>query len=364
MTFSEKLIIIFTSSQWRIYQMTRRKKEISIHLVAERAGVSVATVSRVVNNRTDVSETLRRRIRTVISELNFSPNKGTERVSHIGVIVSTEFPALAEYTSQIINGMTGYAKTHHSVEMSIIMDCGEVDGQALIRLSRTRRCDALCLVMADRLLPALPMLERAGIPIMLINTPVQSGRMGYVNNDSNRGIREAMELLLQKGHRRIGFLPVGDDSSDNCRQRLSEYRDALLEIGGGKPEWVIPHIPTVHAQEAGYRQAVKLLTASPEITAILCGNDEMAMGCYRACYEFGRRIPDDVSIIGFDDLPFAGYLAPPLTTVRQPLSEMGRKALYYLDEYLQRNRSDLPGEILPTELIIRQSVGTVNQEKR
>ena len=337
--------------------MTRRKKEISIRLVAERAGVSMATVSRVVNNRTDVSETLRRRIRTVISELNFSPNKGTERVSHVGVIVSTEFPALAEYTAQIINGMTGYANDHHTVEMSIIMDCGEVDGQALIRLSRTRRCDALCLVMADRLLPALPLLKRAGIPIMLINTPVQSGMMGYVNNDSSCGIREAMELLLQKGHRRIGFLPVGDDSSDNCRRRLAEYRDVMLELGGGKPEWVVPHIPTVHAQEAGYRQAVKLLTASPEVTAILCGNDEMAMGCYRACYEFGRRIPQDVSVIGFDDLPFAGYLAPPLTTVRQPLSEMGMRALHYLDEFLQHNRPDLPGEVLPTKLMIRESVG-------
>ena len=123
--------------------MSRRTKTNNIRLVSERAGVSVATVSRVVNNRTDVSEELRKKIQTVIDELNFSPNKGAKRVFNIGVIISQEKPLMDEYLSELITGMSAFIGSE-SADLSIIMNCG-CRKRSLLKQIRERRCDGVCL---------------------------------------------------------------------------------------------------------------------------------------------------------------------------------------------------------------------------
>ncbi len=336
--------------------MTRRTKPNNIRLVSERAGVSMATVSRVVNNRTDVSEELRKKIQAVIDELDFTPNKGAKRVFNIGVLISQEKPLMDEFHAQLITGMSAFISTE-SADLSIIMNSGERK-RSLLKQVRERRCDAICIFARD--VPQIAELEKAQIPVVMLNYPYRAERIGFVNNESYGGERSAVEHLIALGHRRIAFLAMNLEGDENHLHRFKAYADALKQHGI-KPDdaLIIPHIPTVYGQEAGYLQALQLFRQAPDVTAIAASNDVMAQGVYRACWETGRRIPDDVSVIGFDDLPCSAYLNPPLTTVAQPLYEIGYKAANYLYRYLSGTLDELPGETLSTEFVLRNSTAAV-----
>ncbi len=338
--------------------MPRRTKTNNIRLVSERAGVSVATVSRVVNNRTDVSEELRKRILAVIDELNFSPNKGARRVYNIGVVISQEKPLMDEYLSEVITGMSAFAGTE-SADLSIIMNSGSRQ-RSFLKQIRERRCDGVCLFAGD--VPQIAELEKAQIPVMMLNYPYRSERIGFVNNESYMGESAAMEHLIGLGHRRIAFLAMNMAGDENHMHRFKAYTDALKRHGIEPDEkLVIAHIPTLHGQEAGYLQTLHLFRQAPDVTAIIASNDTMAEGVYKACWENGRRIPEDISIIGFDDLPGSAYRNPPLTTVAQPLYEIGYKAANYLYLHLSGTLPELPGETLETKLIIRNSTAQAGQ---
>ena len=139
----------------------------------------------------------------------------------------------------------------------------------------------------------------------------------------------------------------------------------ILVKAGIQPEkrFFVEHIPTQLAQEAGYLQALKLFEQAPDVTAIVAADDEMAMGAYKACWKTRRRIPDDISVVGFDDLPQSEFLTPGLTTARQPLFEVGTKAINYLVLHLQGNLNELPCETLDPELVVRDSTAPAKSPK-
>jgi len=335
--------------------MARRKKEINIKLVAQEAAVSVATVSRVVNNRTDVSEAVRQKVQSVIEKFNFSPTKSVERRVNIGVIVSIEHPVIDEYCAQLLDGIAKYSGGNN-VDVTVILNCQSVDHKPLLQTIRERRCDAVVLIVAESVLEEVKEIERAEIPTMLINSALRGEKMGYVNNDSYNGAFSAVSYLIQLGHRQIGFLCNAMENNDNHQQRLRGYRDALEKSGVPIAEpLIVPHQPTTHTPEAGYRQAGKLLDNNSGVTAIFCTNDEMAMGALKACWERKLRVPEDISVMGFDDIPYASYTHPALTTVRQPLSELGYRAVKYLDMYMKGVIGVLPTEVIGTELVVRES---------
>ena len=338
--------------------MPRTGKINNIHLVAERAGVSVASVSRVVNNRTDVSEKTRRRVQAVIDELNFSPNKGSDRLFHIGIILSPEQPVVSNYMSPLIAGMTDFASRSNLI-LSVMVNAFGARGRALIQLIRERRCDALCIPMDGERHAEIDVIDRSGIPAMLINTATtRRRRIGYINNHSYAAACKVTEHLLKLGHRKIAFSSQAVKNDENHTARIKGYLDTLRQYGvTPKKQWFVEHIPTMLAQEAGYLQAMRLFRQAPETTAVIAADDEIAMGTYKACWETGRRIPEDLSVTGFDDLPQSKYLTPPLTTARNPLFEIGSKAINYLQLYLQNTLEELPCETLEPELIVRQSSG-------
>ena len=335
--------------------MSRQSKANNIRLVAARAGVSIASVSRVVNNRTDVSEETRRRIQAVIDELNFTPDKSSERIFNIGIVLAQEQPVISNYISPLIAGMTDFA-SRNGLIISVMMNSIGNRGRSLLQLIRERRCDALCLPMSGERLAELDAIDRAGIPAMLINGPVRRRKIGYINNNAYLAACRIASHLLELGHVKIGFLAQCTDHDENHLHRVKGYVDTLRNHGV-KPEkkWFVEHIPTLLAQEAGYLQALRLFEQAPEVTAVIAADDEMAMGVYKACWETGRRIPEDISVTGFDDLPQSEFLTPPLTTVRQPLFEVGAKAINYLQLYLQNNLEELPCETIDPELVIRNS---------
>ncbi len=341
--------------------MARYTKANSIRLVSERAGVSVATVSRVVNNRTDVSEELRKKILSVIEELNFSPNKGVQRVFNIGVSISQESPLLDEYLSSVITGMATFA-AKNPIELSVLFNAG-AQKKKFLKQIRERRCDAVCLLSNTS--EQLAELEKAKIPTMVINFPYRAERIGFLNNDSYTGAREAVEHLIGLGHKKIAFLELDIDDRENHVHRLKGYLDALKQAGiSPSASLVVKHVPTFHGQEAGYLQAMELFRRVPDVTAVFTANDLMAFGVFRACWETKRSIPEDVSIVGFDDLPTSRYMNPPLTTVAQPMADIGYKAVNYLNLYLQGALPELPGEVLQTKLMLRNSTAAPKKTRR
>ncbi len=341
--------------------MARRKKDINIKLVAQEADVSVATVSRVVNNRTDVSEAVRQRVQAVIEKFNFSPTKSIDRRINIGVIVSIDQPVIDEYCAQLLDGIAKYSGGTN-VDITVIFNCASVNPKPLLQTIRERRCDAAVLISVDHVFEQLADLDRAEIPTMLINSAIKRDKIGYVNNESYSGAFNAICFLLQLGHRRIGFLCNSLVNSENHQQRLNGYYDAFKKAGFSvDPELIIEHQPTNHTAEAGYRQAIKLLERNLDVTAIFCTNDEMAVGALKACWERGLNVPNDISVMGFDDIPYAQYTHPALSTVRQPLSELGYRAIKYLDMYLKGVISELPTEVIGTELVIRESTRAIKK---
>ena len=324
--------------------------------MAEEAGVSLATVSRVINNRTDVSEAMRKKVAAVVEKFNFAPTKGSERRLNIGVIVVMDTSLVNEYISQVLDGVADYSDGG-VLDVTVIFYRVEPEGKSLLQLIRERRCDAVVLFPMEKVADQIPQLIEAEIPVMLVNGKMSSGKMGYVNNESYTGAVAAMEHLAKLGHRNIGFLCNALKNSENHQQRLQGYLDVIQRINPDrKAEWIIPHQPTPETAEAGYNQCMQLLRRNPEITAVFCTNDEMALGAIKACWDSGRRVPEEVSVIGFDDIPYGRYLHPALTTVKQPVIEFGYRAVKYLDEFLKNQRTELPCETLDTELVIRDSV--------
>lgn len=336
--------------------MARPKKAINIQLVAEKARVSPATVSRVINNRTDVSETVRRRVSAVVEKINFAPTKGSERRFNIGIIVMLDSSLVNEYISQVLDGVANYSDDG-LLDVTVIFYRIAPGAKSLLQLIRERRCDAVVLFPVDKIADQIPQLIEAEIPAMLINGKIAAAKIGYVNNESYDGALQAMEYLAQCGHRDIGFLCNALENSENHQQRLQAYLDVMARIHPGYPkEWIIPHQPTSETAQAGYNQCRKLLTLFPKVTAVFCTNDEMAIGAVKACREANLRVPEDISIVGFDDIPYGRYLHPALTTVNQPLARLGFLAVKYLDEFLKNRRASLPCETLKTGLVVRDSV--------
>ncbi len=340
--------------------MARHKKTINIQTVAREAGVSVTTVSRVINHHTDVSEELRRHIQEVMDRVNFIPTRGREWISNIGVVVSPESPMLGEYPARVIDGMTEYAG-NHPIDMSVIMNYNPDGGKPLLRVVREHRCDGVVMLMCDDLQHELAALERAKLPMMAVNSPYRSATCGFVDNESYTGARQMVEYLIGLGHRRIGVVCAKLEFSVNHQQRLQAYRDAMGAAGIEVNEsLIIKHVPTVLGQTAGYRQTLQLFSRCPDVTALFVLNDELAMGALKACWDIGRRVPEDISVVGFDGLPIGEFFHPALTTVNQPLARIGYLAIKYLDEYLKGELEQLPGETLETELLIRDSAAPPN----
>lgn len=341
--------------------MARHKKEINIKLVAEEAGVSLATVSRVINNRTDVSEAMRRRVSAVVEKFNFAPTKGSERRFNIGIIVVMDSSLVNEYISQVLDGVADYSDDG-LLDVTVILYRIAPEAKPLLQLIRERRCDAVVLFPPEQVTSQIFQLVESEIPVMLVNGGMSAPKMGYLNNESYSGAVKAMEYLASCGHRNIGFLCNTLEHNGNHQQRLQAYQDMMKQINPEyRKAWIIPHQPTPETYEAGYNQCTQLLLTCPEITAVFCSNDEMAIGAIKACWDANLRVPEDISVIGFDNILHGRYQHPALTTVKQPLTELGFLAVKYLDEFLKNRRNNLPCDTLETELIVRDSVADITK---
>lgn len=328
----------------------------TIRDVARESGFSVATVSRVLNGSAAVRQETRRRVEDAARRLRYTPNSAarsliTRRTHTLGVVL----PDLhGEFFSEVIRGIdqaaqgSGYhllvsSSHNHEAEVGAAVEAmhGRLDG--LIVMSPG--------IGARAIVASLPRV----LPLVLLNCDVEGEALNAVNIDNYGGARAMVEHLLAIGHRRIAIIQ-GEAKNFDARERLRGYRDALREGEAERSEAL--ELEGDFTESGGYRAARRLLELEPRPTAVFAANDSMAIGALSAFREAGVAVPGEVAVAGFDDIPIAHYASPPLTSVRVPIIDLGRRATCKLMELMKQDGDHVSEqETLPTELVIRSSCG-------
>ena len=326
--------------------------------VAREAGVSVATVSRVLNDSGPVSPETRRRIREVATRLRFAPNSAarsliTARTTTLGVLLPDLY---GEFFSEVIRGIDQAARRHgyHLLVSSSHADRAETE--AALRAMRGR-VDGLVIMSPDLDARALVQNLPDRLPLVLLNSAVQGNAYDALTIENYEGASAMVRHLISLGHRRVAMLK-GAARNQDAADRLRGYRAALRSAGIERdPAWEIAGNFT---EESGYRAVEALLRLEPRPTAVFAANDAMAIGAMSALREAGVAIPGEMAVAGFDDIPIARYVSPPLSSVRVPIGELGERATEMLLEAIRagKDRTTRRRETLATTLVIRQSCGS------
>lgn len=329
-------------------------REITIVDVADEAGVSYATVSRVINNKDHVSPEKRERVLRAMAQLGYVVNMqarslagGESRV--VGLLVDY---LSSSYMDEIIRGIDGALDAENYDLMLYTTHRRKTKESAYVTKLTRRLADGLLLILPRNAAAYLDTLRQRQFPHVLIDYLSDGQNVPSVSTTNFRGAYDATIHLLSSGHRRVGFI-TGTMEFGCARDRLEGYRAALKEYG-------LPVDPQLvregdFMQPRGYQCAQELLNLPDPPTAIFASNDMMAFGVMEVAREKGLRLPEDLSIIGFDDIPQASHVHPQLTTVRQPLEEMGQRAAQLLLHYIAHPDAEIERIELPTELILRES---------
>ena len=323
--------------------------------VASLAGVSVPTVSKVMNGRPDVAPRTRLRVERVISDHGFVRNRAARalRAARSGLVDLVVHDLESPYHLEIIRGVE---EALEDEGIGVVLSAVHGERKRMRRWLegvRSRSSDGAVLVLSGAQPEQMRQLGQMGIPFVLLDhwgqpdPPVPS--VGATNWS---GGRAATEHLIGLGHERIAIIG-GDLHAPSAHARLAGYRHAL-EIAGiaADPELIREGAYQPHT---GYEQTLALLDLPHPPTAIFAGSDMQALGALQALRSRGLSVPGDVSVVGFDDIPLAALTAPPLTTVRQPLAEMGRVAAHMLVQLIAGERPDTLQVELVTTLVLRES---------
>ena len=332
---------------------------LTLQAIADQCGVSVTTISRVLSGqaaRYRISKQTEATVRKVAKESNFVPNQLARglrlgRTHTIGLVVpEISNPFFASMAHQVNSGirMKGYS----------LIVCGTDDDVQLekqsLKLLRSRNVEGIVLCPVGQTSEHLSEFLDGTLPIVLVDRFFPDVRLPYVSSDNVSGARQATELLIANGHRRIACLQGLHGTSPN-ELRVQGYTEALARHRIPVDETLIAG--DSFSEQSGYIETKLLLATQPDLTAIFALSNLNALGAIRALSEEKRRIPDDVSIVSFDDPPYSAYLATPMTTVAQMHSEMGTVALKLLfDQITSTHGPIIKGILLPTTLVVRQSV--------
>jgi LacI family transcriptional regulator len=339
------------------------RQTVTIRDVARAANVSISTVSHVLSGKRPTSGATRRRVEDVIARLGYRPNRVAQslvwrRPFALGLIIpditNPYFPALALGAEDWVR-QRGY---------TLVLGNSEYDSEreaAYLELVRSQQLAGAIYCLGDETSPILPELQRAvaaGLAVVLVHSPMAS--VPTVCADNLQGGRLAAQHLLGLGHSKIGIvsaLPIDEGMADRERGFL----DALREAGMVADRATVPTTFGNHQIEGGRAATAELLSRHPELSAVFVVNDLMALGSLEAARGAGRSIPDDLSIVGFDNIPFAALANPPLTTVGQPIRRLGEQAAELLLRVIEDGVSTTvdaavqPTVLLPNELIVRGS---------
>ena len=335
----------------------------TIRDVARASRVSVATVSRVMNENPRVSEATRLRVVKAATRLGYWPNGTarsliTSRTHALGVLL----PDLhGEFFSEVIRGIDSAARQRRLHLLVSSYGAASEDLLAALRTVRGR-VDGLIVMAPDVGVSVALQLRGGGGPTVLLNPEIDVPGRDRISIANFDGAHAMVDHLLGLGHRRIATV-TGPEKNIDARQRLEGYRAALGE-GGLEPSPDL-EVSGHFTERSGYEAAIELLKRRPRPTAIFAANDHMAVGVLGALQDAQVRAPEDVAVVGFDDIPMARYLTPPLTTVHVDMTRLGRRAVEMLLEPAKDGAAaEGRREILSTTLVVRSSCGSKPPRQR
>jgi DNA-binding LacI/PurR family transcriptional regulator len=332
------------------------KGRVNIRRVAHEAGVSTQTVSRVLNNRPDVSSETRQRVQQIIAQLGYRPNAiarslSSQRTRTLGLITAdfTDY-----FFAQVIAGAEVEARKHGYRFMLGSTERNPQDEPEYIRLLTDHHVDGILFARPSTEPDSRHLVDmlRDGVPVVTTAYHLPGEPLTVIDVDNVDGGQQATRCMLERGHRRIAMIS-GPATWKSVIDRTQGCTLALEAAG-------IPFDPRLVVEgdwsfHSGYHAAQALLSRRRPFTAIFAHNDQMAIGALRALREAGRSVPEDVSIVGYDDIPVAEYCTPPLTTIRQPMQEVGALATRLLVQAIEEPGAPKGEVLLKTELIERGS---------
>ncbi|GAA1998704.1 LacI family DNA-binding transcriptional regulator [Catenulispora subtropica] len=326
--------------------------------MAQKVGVSEATVSRVLNGRPGVSEATKTAVLTALDVLGYErPTQlRGERARLIGLVLpelqNPIFPAVAEVVGGALaqRGFTPVLCTRTA---------GGLSESDYVTMLLDQHVSGVVFAgghfaEADAPHEHYHLLRERGIPVVLFNAAVEHLELPQVSTDDTVAVEQAFGHLASLGHERIGLV-IGPEDHAPSRRKLAAYREQCARHGREVDESLIEH--AMFALEGGHAAATRLLRAGA--TGIICGSDPLALGAIRAVRRAGLRVPQDVSVIGFDDSAFMNCTDPPLTTVRQPIEALGRAAVTLLVNQIEGARVAAEELLFEPELVVRGSTGSV-----
>ncbi|OKP94688.1 LacI family DNA-binding transcriptional regulator [Paenibacillus sp. P32E] len=326
--------------------------------VAQKANVSIATVSRVLNNLTGYSDKTKQKVNQAIKELGYQPNaiaRGliNKRTQTIGVM----FPNVSSaFSSDLLHGIDEFA---HDSNYSVVVCNTDNDGKRTMKylqLLREKQVDGIIFSSEVLNKEYYEVLESMKIPVVLVSSKTDFAKVPYVKVDDYQAVYDAIQYLISKGHRKIAMISGTKSDPIAGTPRVQGYRKALEASGIAFDSSRLVYGD--FSFESGGRAMESILRKAGEATAVFAASDEMAIGALSAALKHGLNVPEDISIMGYDDLKLAQMVTPPLTTVRQPLYEMGKIASEKLIRMIETG-DIATNKIIAHSIVERQTVRTL-----
>jgi DNA-binding LacI/PurR family transcriptional regulator len=344
-------------------QRTRSAGRPTLDEVAARAGVGRGTVSRVVNGSPQVSPRARARVEEAIAELGYVPNRAaralvTQRTDSVALVVSESGERLfgEPFFASIVRGISsGLAATN--LQLWLAMAQSPAERERVEHHLTAQHVDGVLLLSLHDADPLPTVLEERGLPTVLGGRPARMLRPGakpayFVDVDNAGGARQAVEYLLHRGRHQVATIAGPQDMAVGVT-RLAGYREAMAARGEPVEAELIEYGD--FSEASGATAMCRLLERRPGLDAVFVASDLMAAGAIRALRDSGRRVPDDVAVVGFEDSSIAQQTAPPLTTVHQPVEEMGREMVRLLVARINKSEPVDPYVLLDTHMVARES---------
>ena len=323
--------------------------------IAIRAGVTSATVSMVINNKPNISETTRKKVLKIAKELNYYPNViarglATKKSNSIGVIV----PNLA--SSFVVRVLQGIKSTNRDIEYTVqLFDTigqRERESQLFQRLARERRIDGVILISSTVTEEELNVFAEESVPSIIVARRCEHLDSVYVNNE--QGACDATEYLINKGHQHVACI-VSRKPGIPTDERREGYTRALRNHGIGFREELLLEVDD-DGMEEGIEVFERLRGMTPSVTSVFVpAGDMVAIGIIKEAKREGVKVPEELAVVGYDDIPAAEVIEPALTTVRQPKLEMGDYAINMIVDKIEGRETGIKHKELPTKFIIRES---------
>jgi DNA-binding LacI/PurR family transcriptional regulator len=338
-----------------------RYRRVTSREVAARAGVSRTTVSMVLNDPhvPSIGEETRARVLEAAAQLGYTPNSAARvlvsgRTDTIGLVLSQpELLAIDGFVPQLVLGISQVAeRLGYRMLFETVRDASH--SGAYLELVGGKRIDGLIVVNPKVEDTGLVQLVESGFPVVLVGT-VKHPREYSVNFHTGTAVRQLITHLASLGHERIAHVALSPPGPVATNARLSGFRHGIKDAGLPFDEELVAHGD--YSAESGQLAAARLLDEGKRFTALFAANDTLALGAMRALREHDLRIPEDVAVVGFDDLPFSAFTDPPLTTVRNPGVAQGQLAAQKLVALLQHEPVAERVSFLETELVVRESCG-------